>query len=82
MWVICRNLKKIWLSKQKKLILTDFNFNRKTDFKNLCFQKKIDISALFEPIFMKGGVADITKTYPKNFFRIFGAQFEVLDRKK
>ena len=50
--------------------------------KNLYFQKKIDFSALFEPILMKfGGVVDIIKIYNKNFFRIFGAKFEVIDQK-
>ena len=44
-------------------------------FKNLCFKKKIDFSALFEPIFMKfGGVVDITKIYHQKFFYNFWRQ--------
>ena len=47
----------------------------------MCFQKKIDFSALLEPIFMKfGGVVDIAKTITRIFFRYLGAQFEVLER--
>ena len=62
------------------------NFSAKFEFlelyKKLCFQKKIDFSALLEPIFMKfGGMIDITKTYHQNFFQIFCTKFEVLDQK-